>query len=879
MKIKKVLKDSTYRFLPFLTILLFLFAFFIFKKDTQYAHLAYSFWPGGTSLEQYYIKTNLKKFQNKLSLNKEKGFQQVHFFITEKNKKKLLKNVPISADKYIDVNLIDDEGIKEEVKFKYKGSNPLNWLFEQKEIRFKRKKKNIRDLQRRFDYRISQAKIINDFVYYQLAKSINKIGYDTKLVELFINNEPNGIYLKRNVLREGFLRWNKLMPVNIYKGEQKRYSDKNIGSTNNFFHNPSSWQKISYLNSMKENDFSDLELFLQNLIDAQSSKAKMKEILDYENLDNFSNYASFQIITQSITFDNFHNARLIIDPWSGQKHFVVHDGSYTEDFIIDGRTFDVTLYDKNQWARVLSESSKFLNKTYEKTFYNLNEKKVLDKVILELEKNKKKYQISFKRDFGHIQRKYLNFQNEESINTIDKIILSLKKRKKNINDILIKKPTVSWDENPNGFKLKIDKLTPVSNLKINFEDKIPNWVVLDINNNSQIDNEDIYFYPKNENFLLDLVLYANRIVTYRQVFNNYSGENVVEVTPQNTEFNFITQSNTKLSKIFGQNHFTKQTFEIPKKTNISYLPTLHNLPIYNKPEKTININGLNIINETKVFENEIIIEKGTIFELCENCSLIFKNKITALGTKKLPIIIRSQTKKSWGTFAIIGKKTHGSKLNNIIIENGSGATHDGINFFSSLSIHNSKNIIISNLHMKKNSIYDDMVHIIYSKNIKIHNSTFTDSLLDTIDVDISDNINFLNVNIINSGNDGIDLMESTSTIENTLISNSKDKGLSVGEGSKIELINSNILENNYGIASKDSSVANVNSSNILNNDIQLAVYKKNWRYNKSGTINLNKNVILNEDENIFQIDKNGKIIFNNHYQNIEFDKIKEFSLQ
>ena len=275
--------------------------------------------------------------------------------------------------------------------------------FEQKEIRFKRKKENITHLQSRFDYRISQAKIINDFVYYELAKSINKIGYDTKLVELFINNESKGIYLKRNVLREGFLRWNKLMPVNIYKGEQKRYADIHIGAMNNFVHNQQGWQKISFLNSMEENDFSDLELFLQNLIEAQSSRVKMKEILDYDNLENFSDFASFQIITQSVVFDNFHNARLIIDPWSGQKHFVVHDGSYTEEYAINNR-FDETLYDRNQLTRILSDSSEFLNKTYEKTLYNINEKKVLDKIIDELEKIKK-ISDKLQKRFGSYSKK------------------------------------------------------------------------------------------------------------------------------------------------------------------------------------------------------------------------------------------------------------------------------------------------------------------------------------------------------------------------------------------------------------------------------------------------------------------------------------------
>ena len=101
---------------------------------------------------------------------------------------------------------------------------------------------------------------------------------------------------------------------------------------------------------------------------------------------------------------------------------------------------------------------------------------------------------------GHIQRKYLNSQNQENINTIDDIILSLRERKIKINDDITKNPIVSWDKNLNGFKLKIDKFTPVSNIKINFKNNVPDFIALDINNNGQIDNQDIYFYPKNKNF-------------------------------------------------------------------------------------------------------------------------------------------------------------------------------------------------------------------------------------------------------------------------------------------------------------------------------------------------------------------------------------------
>ena len=106
----------------------------------------------------------------------------------------MLSNVPISADEYHEATLIDETGLKETVNFKYKGSNPLNWLFEQKEIRIKKKKKNVDNMQLRLT--IEWSSKVSTLCYYRLAKLINKIGYDVKLLEVYINNESRHLFKK-----------------------------------------------------------------------------------------------------------------------------------------------------------------------------------------------------------------------------------------------------------------------------------------------------------------------------------------------------------------------------------------------------------------------------------------------------------------------------------------------------------------------------------------------------------------------------------------------------------------------------------------------------------------------------------------------------------
>jgi hypothetical protein len=64
-----------------------------------------------------------------------------------------------------------------------------------------------------------------------------------------------------------------------------------------------------------------------------------------------------------------------------------------------------------------------------------------------------------------------------------------------------------------------------------------------------------------------------------------------------------------------------------------------------------------------------------------------------LDLYRKPIIFKKhEDSQNWGTIAIHGTKTQGSLFKNIVIENASGKSINGINYFASLSVHSAKNI-------------------------------------------------------------------------------------------------------------------------------------------------------------------------------------------
>ena len=869
MKIKKLLKNSLIFFSPFVFILLILFCINILIKDFNYGHKAFNVDAKSVNWISYLYSLNKKKFENYLInffKKDELGLPKVKIDISEKSLNKLLSDIPSSTKKYVNAILKKDD-VNQEVEIRYIGDNPVNWMFHQKAIRVKTKKSEIINRKRYFEYKPSQRRLLDDYVAYIFAKKLGLLVSDVRLVEMFINNKSSGIFIERERLNESFLRRNKIMPVNLYKGEASRNSEKKIGLSVNLDENPGLWEKISVLNTVNLSDHKDLENFTNNIREAGSSNEKLKNLLKYGNDKILARTAILEILLNQEINDNTHNRRLTIDVWSGKKHIIPHDFSYNRNKIIN-ENFKLEICSTRLFC-ILNQSSDFIDLKYDLLYSVIKKDKIFQETIKHLENIKSKYLVSQKTDLGLIFRQDVLVRNSHGIEneeSFDQLIMSLKEREKNITEILERDTKSYWKKNPKGFEVTVNKSLPVSNILVEFEKEKPEWIILDYNNNKIIDDNDIYFFSdKNKNFQLNLELFANRILISKEKLFNRG----IIVTGK-TSFLFFVEKNLTPTHLTTFNRFTGNKILMKNDEFNSNDPALHN-KIITKTAKVPKVFSGNIfLEENLILNNETQILEGTIFTMAEGASIIFENKVTAIGSKEKPIIFKKKSNsQNWGTIAFHGEDTDGSVLRNIIIQNGSGKSIDGVNYFSALSVHSAKNILFENILVKDNSKYDDMMHIIYSDNIQVTDSNFLNAHLDSIDVDISKNILFKNTNIINSGNDGIDFMESTALLDKMIFVSNRDKAISVGENSKIFVKNSKFKDNKFGIASKDLSKAIIDNCEFDENQIQLSVYKKNWRYGDSGFIEIKKsnfiakkNDLISDEKgeiNIISSNFNGKI--------------------
>ena len=114
----------------------------------------------------------------------------------------------------------------------------------------------------------------------------------------------------------------------------------------------------------------------------------------------------------------------------------------------------------------------------------------------------------------------------------------------------------------------------------------------------------------------------------------------------------------------------------------------------------------------------------------------------------------------------------------------------------------------------------------------IQNIDVTNSVLDGVDLDFSD-VFVKNIKIKESGNDCIDFSSGNYSVNKFELKNCGDKAISVGEKTNININEAIISNSNIGIASKDSSIINVQETNIKDTKECLAAYNKKQEFSGS----------------------------------------------
>jgi len=830
--------------LIFLLIFLASFVTYLFysiKQDIEYRHQVFGLHPPSVNWINYDINVALDKLINSIFSSKSPSLPKVSLYISSRSQQSLLNNIPDSTKDWKDSFLLSDDGSMNKIKMRHKGDNPFNYIFDTKSWRVKLKKDQLRNNVRVFDYSVSQSPLlISDYLPLSIARKIGILSPKARLVELYINGKFSGVYIETEKLDELFLRNNKIMPVNLYKGEVNN-SGAYLSLGDDLFNNPALWTKQAIFNQKADDDYSDLELLLLLLAKADNNYEEFENLLRRIDVSIWAKFAAFQVLIQSLHNDSNHNMRIVIDQWSGKVYPIPHDigSNIGVDEIFLDKSSNILFSTLNKSSKFIDLKFQFLNDFLNDRILSseVQELKDLSKAIdNSLQKSSQLIQLSAT---GYIAEPISFFSSYALTKKRDILFSKIEMFEENLQSQLYEKPRITWSSIKSRLRIKIDGKTPGSDIKLKFESSLPSKISLDFNNNNVFDESDIMvpFEIQGKEVKLDLRLYANRIMSVKNFSEFNSNNHNGELSEVETEFNFLFDCNCKVNQVSGSNPFSQSKYNFDYSESSAVYPSLHNKILIQKNtnSRIVNFTGTNVISESIVFNRPVKIQKGSIFKLRPGVSMIFRGKVEAIGSTDEPIIFeRSDLNSAWGTIALQDNGANDSVLENIKFTGGSGGSEYGIQYTSMLSLHNISNVILNEIELIDNSIYDDALHLVYCKNINLSNIKIYQSYRDAIDIDLSSNIYLNNLIIKNSGNDAIDLMDSSVLVRSSLLTNSNDKGISSGEGSNTVVYDTKIQNNNIGIAAKDSSTIVFIDNVIDSNNLDLSAYSKNWQYANGG---------------------------------------------
>ena len=759
----------------------------------------------------------------------DSGYDQhsdINILVNKRSLGELQSDLPRSAkeDKKA-ILYMNDRAYKGKVRLR--GDNYYHWVFPQASWRFKSSKKNLVNGIHKMNFIIPKGnELLNNHLAYKLAQEMDLLAPDSKLVTLSINNISNGIKLMVPQIDESFLRNNGRMPNDIYKGDNMG-SKKVYGASIKLFGTPSIWDKLSYNNHYPKESRIPLDKMLR-----KDSSLKL-------DLDSFARFSAFIDLLNTYHYDDGHNWVFTYDNYLERMYPIVWDPvGWWEDWA--GR-HEVNILSAN-FLEDLHRNYNFLYRKYRAMdrFFRKKEKflDIVDEEIAEVKLLLNRVRYTTRMDSRRLMDR------EKTMQAIDRFRNRIKQRLNIIENYYLGdvspadyayaikgdviRLSVSGTKMINKIRILADNLEKVRSISVSYVAD-GKTVEKPLEDDYKIDSGILTVKKSllpnvklNKSLVLDEATYDIRLV----------GMDAEDINGVNLEFLNKSRESLPVNKV---DEISQKEFYVD--------PGVFGEQLDKEPQIWSGIREFQGFTEVR---SDVVIKPGTKIILNKGATIKLMGRLVAEGTAENPIIFQAKDRvHPWGALVLKDQRADNSVLKYCIFKDGSGAKGNLYEYTGMLSVHNVNNLLVENCEFIDSHETDDMVHVVYSS-ATFRKSKFVRSLFDSMDVDIS-NVKVDKCEFMDGGNDAIDLMTSNAMVTNTILKNSRDKGISIGEGSQLLAINNYIGANQIGVQSKDTSKAYIFNTTFTENDKAVDAYHKNWRYMKGGE------VVISESE----FDNNG----------------------
>ena len=236
-------------------------------------------------------------------------------------------------------------------------------------------------------------------------------------------------------------------------------------------------------------------------------------------------------------------------------------------------------------------------------------------------------------------------------------------------------------------------------------------------------------------------------------------------------------------------------------------------------ENTFKTNSKILISKNSIIKSDqkFIFNQNSSINIINNSTLFIEGQIDFDNDKDNLTQIISED----GTGSLIFFENK-YDLKNLVFKNLSKPILDNYILYGGVNFINSK-VYLDNVYIE-NSNNEDGINIINSDS-EISNIYFENIKADAFDIDFG-RLNFDNIKCKNINNDCLDISGADVNGSNILSINTLDKGISVGENSKVNITNLNTINNNIGLAVKDGSKAMFSKINFDSNKFDIVIFNK-----------------------------------------------------
>ncbi len=673
---------------------------------------------------------------------------------------------------------------------------------------------------------------LTDWVATEICKERGLIGLRTDFVDVNINGKPIGLYymeerfdkylLESNRMREGIIFKVKYPQMSVY-GESKLLLDP--ATKDRLIHFKQLWQSL-VAGELPVDKFFDLEKMAK--IYAITDLMKDKHAMSLTNLRLYYNPVTglAEPIGREWEYlrkENLSEMALFLEqPTSAAKFHEITERDTLIRLIYDNFTF------KKHYLKEAQEIAKeeFLINFFEKIRPRL--KALLKKVYRENPFYKSPESILLDNQ-KYIRKKLYSDLPEMSAYFVEKEDRQLKIMLKNQQDLPIEVSHINWADSVNLFP------TEETILDSKWKTKPYDLKTTTFTFPTGFDwSESMINELKLSYNILGLDNERKEILVFPWSYNDRAefSKNPVNRDATYQSFNFIKEEKGK---------------------NILRIPA---------GEWTIESEL--IIPKGK----EVVVSPGAKINIISDGQIICKSPFSCLGTEEEPISFYSSDSTGRGLIVITAGKQ--SLLRHTTFDNLGPPSNPGWKMSGSVTYYESP-VDISNCTFASNRIGDDCLNIIRSK-FQMDKTLFKNTRADAFDCDFCEGM-IDNSSFVDIGNDAVDISGTEMLLNNIVIENVGDKGLSAGENSQMTVRNVQITNAEIAITSKDKSILKLENGEVYKSTIAITAFQKKSEFGPG--IVIVKGLKVEEAKIPYLIEENSSLTVDDEVIPPSRDNVKE----